>query len=191
MRTSRSSSDASTHSLPESGESYQIFVKLLSGESTTSPPLPLVKTDANPPAVIPLSIPSSTTITTLRQLLSLRTSVPPSDLRLVHAGKHLTTSPNTSSTLSSLNIAPSSTIHLTLPIRGGMPPKKVRCTHKDCKEAAQRIVGDCSFCNGHYCGKHRMLEDHKCSGLEDCKKESHDRNADKLNSERTMVVKGI
>lgn len=191
MRTSRSSSDASTNSLPESEESYQIFVKLLSGESTTSPSLSFSKTDADPPAVIPLSIPSSTTVTTLRQLLSLRTSVPPSDLRLVHAGKHLTTSPNTSSTLSSLNIAPSSTIHLTLPVRGGMPPKKVRCTHKDCKEAAQRIVGDCSFCNGHYCGKHRMLEDHKCSGLEDCKKESHDRNADKLNSERTMVVKGI
>ena len=36
-----------------------------------------------------------------------------------------------------------------------------------------------------------MLEDHKCAGLEDCKKESHERNADKLNSERTMVVKGI
>ena len=76
-------------------------------------------------------------------------------------------------------------------MRGGMPPKKIRCTHKDCKEPAQRIVGDCSFCNGHYCGKHRMLEDHKCTGLEDCKKESHERNADKLNSERTMVVKGI
>lgn len=72
-----------------------------------------------------------------------------------------------------------------------MPPKKIRCTHKDCKEPAQRIVGDCSFCNGHYCGKHRMLEDHKCTGLENCKKESHERNADKLNSERTMVVKGI
>ncbi len=36
-----------------------------------------------------------------------------------------------------------------------------------------------------------MLEDHKCTGLEDCKKESHERNADKLNSERTLVVKGI
>ena len=46
-------------------------------------------------------------------------------------------------------------------------PKKLRCTAKDCREPAQRIVGDCTFCNGHFCGKHRLLEDHKCSGLED------------------------
>lgn len=48
-----------------------------------------------------------------------------------------------------------------------MAPKKIRCNAKDCREAAQRIVGDCGFCNGHFCGKHRLLEDHKCSGLED------------------------
>lgn len=46
-------------------------------------------------------------------------------------------------------------------------PKKLRCSAKDCREPAQRIVGDCSFCNGHFCGRHRLLEDHKCSGLED------------------------
>ncbi|MCJ1339240.1 hypothetical protein MMC09_004529 [Bachmanniomyces sp. S44760] len=183
MRSSRSSSDASTHSTSSNTEeSIHIFVKLLSGET------------------IPLTLPASTTISTLRQLLSLRTSLPPSDLRLVHAGKHLTATLKTStstlsqspeSTLSTLNLPPSPTIHLTLPIKGGMPPKKIRCTHKDCKDSAQRIIGDCGFCAGHFCGKHRMLEDHKCSGLEDCKKESHERNADKLNSERTLVVKGI
>lgn len=48
-----------------------------------------------------------------------------------------------------------------------MPPKKIRCTYKDCRDGAQRIIGDCGFCNGHYCGKHRLLEDHKCDGLED------------------------
>jgi hypothetical protein len=36
-----------------------------------------------------------------------------------------------------------------------------------------------------------LLEAHSCTGLEDCKKESHARNADKLNSERTVVVKEI
>ena len=36
-----------------------------------------------------------------------------------------------------------------------------------------------------------MLEDHRCSGLEDCKKESHERNRDVLESQRTVVVKGI
>ncbi len=48
-----------------------------------------------------------------------------------------------------------------------MAPSKPRCTFKDCKGAAQRIVGDCGFCDGHYCAKHRLLEDHKCTGLED------------------------
>ncbi len=48
-----------------------------------------------------------------------------------------------------------------------MPPKKIRCTFKECKEAAQRIIGECGFCNGNFCGKHRLLEDQKCTGLED------------------------
>jgi predicted nucleic acid binding AN1-type Zn finger protein len=78
---------------------------------------------------------------------------------------------------------------MALPMRGGMPPKKIRCSFKECKDAAQRIVGDCGFCSGHYCGKHRLLEDHKCEGLEDCKKQSHERNADKLNSERTFAIR--
>ncbi|KAI0424880.1 hypothetical protein F5Y09DRAFT_124741 [Xylaria sp. FL1042] len=46
-------------------------------------------------------------------------------------------------------------------------PVKPRCTFKECKTAAQRIVGDCGFCDGHFCAKHRLLEDHKCTGLED------------------------
>lgn len=48
-----------------------------------------------------------------------------------------------------------------------MAPKKQRCTAADCKEPQQRFVGDCSFCGGHFCFKHRLLEDHKCEGLED------------------------
>ncbi|KAI0514588.1 hypothetical protein F5B22DRAFT_234360 [Xylaria bambusicola] len=46
-------------------------------------------------------------------------------------------------------------------------PVKPRCTFKECKAAAQRIVGDCGFCDGHFCAKHRLLEDHRCTGLED------------------------
>ncbi|KAJ8123726.1 hypothetical protein ONZ43_g394 [Nemania bipapillata] len=46
-------------------------------------------------------------------------------------------------------------------------PVKPRCTFKECRTAAQRIVGDCGFCDGHFCAKHRLLEDHKCTGLED------------------------
>ncbi|KAI1355281.1 hypothetical protein F5Y01DRAFT_311196 [Xylaria sp. FL0043] len=95
-------------------------------------------------------------------------------------------------------------------------PVKPRCTFKECKTAAQRIVGDCGFCDGHFCAKHRLLEDHKCTGLEDvslallatplhdsttfgrssspaldCKKESHERNAAQLEAERTQVIRGV
>ncbi|KAH8893403.1 AN1-type zinc finger protein [Thozetella sp. PMI_491] len=72
-----------------------------------------------------------------------------------------------------------------------MPPKKIRCDFKDCRIAAQRISGDCGFCNGHFCNNHRLLEDHKCRNLEDCKKEAHEANAAQLNRERTQVIKGV
>ena len=52
-----------------------------------------------------------------------------------------------------------------------MPPKKIRCGAVDsgirCSEGVSRIVGECGFCGGCFCGKHRLLEDHKCKGLED------------------------
>lgn len=72
-----------------------------------------------------------------------------------------------------------------------MAPRRIKCSFKECKDAAQRIVGDCAFCSGHYCGKHRLLEDHKCEGLEDCKKEAHEQNAAQLEAERTHVIRGV
>jgi predicted nucleic acid binding AN1-type Zn finger protein len=134
-----------------------------------------------------VTVSESTTVGTLRSLLALRTNLPESDLRIVYAGKHLRSQ---SESLSTYNITRESTLHLALPIRGGAP-KKPRCNFKDCKDAAQRIVGDCGFCQGHFCGKHRMLESHSCPGLEDCKKEEKDRNREKLESERTVAIKGI
>jgi predicted nucleic acid binding AN1-type Zn finger protein len=167
----------------------QIFIKNVSGDSSTSQIYLHPHTRANLNTAIPLTLPPSTTISTLRTLLALRTNLStPTQLRLVHAGKHLSSA---SSSLSSYDIAPNSTLHMALPLRGGMPPKKIRCSFKECKETAQRIVGDCDFCQGHFCGKHRLLEDHKCEGLEDCKKESHERNAERLNSERTVAIKGV
>ncbi|KAN0112678.1 putative polyubiquitin [Hyaloscypha variabilis] len=164
-----SSSPISPSASPEPADTMQIFVKNVAGD------------------MFPMTVPQDLSIRNLRTLLSLRTSLPEEDLRLVYAGKHL----SPSSTLAESNIYRESTLHLAVPLRGGMPPKKIRCTYKDCKEGAQRIIGDCGFCNGHFCGKHRLLEDHKCDGLEDCKKESHDRNAAQLNAERTQVIKGI
>lgn len=162
------SSISSRASSAEPEETMQIFVKNVAGDT------------------FPLTIPQSTTVSTLRSLLALRTNLPETDLRIVYAGKHL----QPSESLSSYNITRESTLHMALPIRGGAP-KKIRCGFKDCKDAAQRIVGDCGFCQGHFCGKHRMLESHNCSGLEDCKQEEKDRNKEKLESERTVAIKGI
>lgn len=72
-----------------------------------------------------------------------------------------------------------------------MPPKKIRCTAKDCKDPAQRIVGDCGFCAGHFCGKHRLLESHACAGLATAREAERKRNSDKLESERTHMVRGV
>ncbi|KAH7407491.1 putative polyubiquitin [Cadophora sp. MPI-SDFR-AT-0126] len=211
---------------PELSETMQIFVKNVAGDSRLPPPsFDLLKRQdlkkdyqlTHCPA-FPMTVPANASIHNLTTLLSVRTSLPESDLRLVYAGKHL----SSSSTLADYNINREATLHLAVPLRGGMPPKKIRCTYKDCKQGAQRVIGDCGFCNGHYCGTHRLLEDHKCDGLEDvsspisyprepewwlvgldeelwadvcddvqCKKESHDRNAAQLNAERTHVIKGI
>jgi predicted nucleic acid binding AN1-type Zn finger protein len=46
------------------------------------------------------------------------------------------------------------------------PHKKTRCSFPNCKEQRQRIAGDCDFCGGHLCARHRLLEDHKCTGLD-------------------------
>ncbi|KAF2278263.1 uncharacterized protein EI97DRAFT_249190 [Westerdykella ornata] len=171
-RTSSTSSLTATSSSSSSAEeeTMQIFVKDVSGHNT-----------------IPLTLPPTTTISTLTTLLSLHSHLPAS-IRLVHAGKHLSTP---SATLASYALPPNATLHMALPLRGGMPPKKIRCSFKTCKDAAQRIVGDCGFCQGHFCGKHRLLEEHKCEGLEDCKKESYERNAERLEKERTVAIKGV
>ncbi|KAK3308988.1 uncharacterized protein B0T15DRAFT_125487 [Chaetomium strumarium] len=70
-------------------------------------------------------------------------------------------------------------------------PKKLRCQFEDCKAVAQRISGDCTFCQGHFCSNHRLLEDHKCQNLEDCKREAFEQNAMQLNKERTQVIKTV
>jgi len=164
----------------------QIFVKSIAGDSKLQVDACALGTPANLKTAFSITVPRSTSVSTLRSLLALRTNLPESELRVVFAGRHL----QPSESLSSYNITRESTLHMALPMRGGAP-KKIRCGAKDCKDPAQRIVGDCGFCQGHFCGKHRMLESHNCPGLEDCKKEEKDRNTQKLESERTMAIKGI
>ncbi|KIW14382.1 hypothetical protein PV08_07164 [Exophiala spinifera] len=66
-----------------------------------------------------------------------------------------------------------------------------RCSKDGCKAPAQPIVGDCGFCQKRFCGKHRMLESHNCEGLEDARRADKDRNAAKLEGERTVMLRGL
>lgn len=71
-----------------------------------------------------------------------------------------------------------------------VPKKKVkknRCLFKSCTSAPLRMVGDCGHCHGKFCAKHRLLEDHLCTGLQFCKESAHERNAMKLQSESTIA----
>lgn len=36
-----------------------------------------------------------------------------------------------------------------------------------------------------------MLEDHRCTGLEDCKQEAHERNKEVLEGQKTVALRGI
>jgi hypothetical protein len=90
---------------------------------------------------------------------------------------------------------PPTTSSTPVPSSGASTPKKKsnkpRCSKDGCKAAAQPIVGDCGFCQKRFCGKHRMLESHNCEGLEDARKADKDRNAAKLEGERTVMLRGL
>ncbi|ODV65028.1 hypothetical protein HYPBUDRAFT_114151 [Hyphopichia burtonii NRRL Y-1933] len=73
-----------------------------------------------------------------------------------------------------------------------VPKKKKKtnkCHFKSCNSPSLRMVGDCSHCQGKFCAKHRLLEDHLCNGLQYCKNNAHERNAMKLQSESTITGK--
>lgn len=67
--------------------------------------------------------------------------------------------------------------------------KKNLCYYDKCTSAASKFIGDCNFCKGHYCSKHRLMENHACEGLTTCKEAMHKRNAEKLAAEQTRAPK--
>lgn len=67
--------------------------------------------------------------------------------------------------------------------------KKDRCHFQKCSNTILKLIGDCQFCNGNFCSRHRIMENHSCGGLTSCKEQSHQKNADKLASEQIIVPK--
>ena len=103
--------------------------------------------------------------------------------------------PETAPTPMVPSTASSSTTSLAKPTPTSTPkpaPKRKgpRCGTKDCNAPAKPIIGECGFCKGLFCGKHRLLESHGCEGLEECKREGKKRNKERLEGERT-VARGL
>ena len=65
----------------------------------------------------------------------------------------------------------------------------MHCEIANCKSKVIIILGDCKYCQGHFCSSHRLQEDHKCQGLDLCRRESFERNKEKLMKEKVIVQK--
>ena len=98
---------------------------------------------------------------------------------------------NTLATSDSHQASSATTSGTSTPTSTKRKSNKPRCTKEGCKAPAQPIVGDCGFCQKRFCGKHRMLESHNCSGLEDARRADKDRNTAKLEHERTAILRGL
>lgn len=85
---------------------------------------------------------------------------------------------------------PSNTASISRVSKKSNPKKKKnRCYFHKCSSTSLKFIGDCQFCEGHFCSRHRLLENHACQGLKSCKEQMHQRNAEKLESEQTIVPK--
>jgi ubiquitin C len=67
--------------------------------------------------------------------------------------------------------------------------KKTRCSFQQCSDKICKMIGTCSYCQTNYCSRHRLPEAHVCINLSSCKRVAHERNSEKLYSERCVASK--
>lgn len=100
-----------------------------------------------------------------------------------------TTTPSTNKTTTKSSTSTVSTGKRVTKKISNKKKRKNVCYMDNCSNASLKFIGDCNFCHGHYCSKHRIMENHKCTGLNTCKEQMHKRNADKLDREQTIIPK--
>lgn len=210
----RSGSNTSTQEL--SADNIQILVNINSDKSESPHMTQAVQqTLTSFSTAIKLNVRPSHTVAHVLDFLSASTTLP-TNARILLDDRQL----QPSSTVGELDLKESSTLKLDPPASTQLPSvpattdvkldsastvssgaatptrtakksNKPRCSKQGCKTFAQPIVGDCGFCQQRFCGKHRMLESHNCSGLDDARQADKDRNAAKLEGERTIMLRGL
>jgi hypothetical protein len=66
---------------------------------------------------------------------------------------------------------------------------KGRCIQDGCLLRAARIIGDCRYCEGVFCARHRLPESHSCGNISRCRQQSFEKNSEKLLSEKCVADK--
>lgn len=133
----------------------------------------------NPLSVVVLDVSPDKTIQQVKQMVQEKDSTIETS-NLIFEQKPL----DDSKTLADYNITDNSDLYFATPTTDNKsevstntrPQKKSRkrCSFKSCVSAPLRGVGDCGFCDGHFCSKHRLLEQHDCIGLHNCKQQLHE-----------------
>lgn len=77
----------------------------------------------------------------------------------------------------------------TLEVSAAPVKRRKRCSFHGCTSLPLRGVGDCQRCEGRFCSRHRLMEQHQCRGLQGCKQQLHERNALRLQQQQTVQNK--
>ncbi|ODV95855.1 hypothetical protein PACTADRAFT_49298 [Pachysolen tannophilus NRRL Y-2460] len=107
----------------------------------------------------------------------------------IEGGKEINNEVITTEDGNTEEIHPQITTTTTTKKRRKSSNKRSKCSFPRCSNQPLKIVGDCQHCEGHYCSKHRLLESHCCSGLQNCKNQLFEQNATKLHREQTVASK--